>query len=161
MYLYTFIKFLHILGIVIGFGGVIFTAILAARSMKDAQLFKISPKVISFFSLAIWGAWILLFATGIFLENFWELKNIDLEAKSSVLFVKKIIVLVIAFHGVYVNLYLARKMKYFASRDNPFEEPGFKKFKIMGMISTSFSLALWSSAVILGVWLTAGLTLNE
>lgn len=160
MYLYTFIKSLHLLGVVVGFGGVVFTAMMAARSLKDEQLFKISPKIISLFSIVIWAGLVLLVATGVFLEEFWELRGVDLEKGSIALMVKKALVLLIAFHGFYVNLYLARKMKALAAEEHPFQSSGFKKFKILGMISTSTSLILWSAVIILGVWVTTGLMLK-
>ena len=159
MYLYTFIKSLHLLGMIAGFGGVVFTAVVAARSLKDEQLFKMSPKIISIFSFIIWGGLILLVVTGVFLEEFWELRGVELEKGSTALMVKKAIVLLIAFHGFYVNLYLARKMKALAAKDTPFQDPGFRKFKILGMISTSTSLILWSGAIILGIWVSANLML--
>lgn len=161
MYLYTFIKFLHLLGIIAGFGGVVFTAVVAARSLKDEQLFKISPKIISIFSFIIWGGLILLVVTGVFLEEFWELRGIELEKGSIALMIKKALALLIAFHGFYVNLYLARKMKSLAAEEHPFQSPGFRKFKILGMISTSISLILWSAVIILGAWVTTGLMLNN
>ena len=73
------------------------------------------------------------------------------------MFLKKILVVFIVFHGIYVNLYLTKKMRKFAELDNPFEAQGFKKFKILGIISTSTSLILWSSAVILGILMSSGL----
>lgn len=158
MYLYTILKFAHIFGLALGYGGVLFTALMSARSIKDESLFKAAAKFASFFSIFIWGAVILLASSGIMLENFWYKHGINIE-ENPLLEIKKAIVVLIVFHGIYVNLYLARKMKKFAELENPFSALGFKKFKILGIISACASLILWSSAVILGVWVAASIML--
>lgn len=158
MILYTILKFGHLLGFVLGYGGVLFTALMSARSLKDMNLFKAAAKITPIFSIFIWAGVILLALSGSMLESFWYKHGINLE-NDLVLEIKKAIVLLIVFHGIYVNVYLSRKMKKFAELENPFADPGFKKFKILGIISTSTSLILWSSAVILGVWVTASILL--
>ena len=152
MSFYVFIKFLHIFGLILGYGGVIFTALLSAKSIKDIGLFKATAKITPIFSFLIWTGLALLFVSGVWLENFWF-------SQEDIFFleVKKILVVFIVFHGIYVNLYLTKKMRKFAELDNPFEAQGFKKFKILGIISTSTSLILWSSAVILGILMSSGL----
>lgn len=158
MFLYFLIKFLHIFGLVLGYGGVVFTALLSAKSIKDARFFKAVSKITPTFSFLIWVGLFLLFVSGVWLEEFWEDKGYYfINGPVNILVAKKILVLFIVFHGIYVNLYLARKMKEFAELDNPFEAPGFKKFKILGIISASTSLILWSSAVILGIWASSKL----
>lgn len=154
MSLYLLIKFLHTLGSILGYGGVVFMALLLARSIKDVGFFKAVSKITPTFSFSIWAGLSLLFVSGVWLEEFWKDKGVNfIDSPMSILVVKKILVLFIVFHGIYVNLYLARKMKKFAEMDNPFESPGFKKFKILGIISTSVSLILWTSAIILGIWI--------
>lgn len=155
---YTILKAIHLLGFVLGYGGVLFTALMSARSIKDVSLFKAAAKITPIFSIFIWVGVILLALSGSALEGFWYKHGIDLE-KDFVLEIKKAIVLLIVIHGIYVNLYLSRKMKSFAEMENPFTAPGFNKFKILGIISTSTSLILWTSAVILGVWVTAKMLL--
>ena len=71
MSFYVFIKFLHILGLVLGYGGVIFTALLSAKSIKDIGLFKATAKITPIFSFSIWTGLALLFVSGVWLENFW------------------------------------------------------------------------------------------
>ena len=158
MIFYTILKFAHLFGLAIGYGGVLFTALMSARSLKDANLFKAASKFASFFSIFIWGGVILLVVSGVMLEDFWYKHGINIE-ENSILEIKKAIVILIVFHGIYVNLYLARKMKKFAELKDPFVAPGFKKFKILGIISASTSLILWSVAVILGVWVAASIIL--
>lgn len=155
MYLYTFLKFLHLVGLCLGYGGVLFAALLSARSIKNTDYFKAVAKIMPLISAVIWGGLILLAVSGEFLEDFWRMSGLNLGQKFPELMIKKILVAGIVLHGIYVNLYLGRKMSHFGQMEKPFEDPGFKKFKILGMISTSVSLTLWTVVVILGIWITA------
>lgn len=159
MYLYAFLKFLHLVGLSVGYGGVLFAALLSARSMKDSEYFKSVAKVMPFISMIMWGGLILLAASGVFLEDYWRTAGLNLGQKFPELMIKKILVLAIVLHGIYVNLYLGRKMAHFGQAEKPFEEAGFKKFKILGMIGASVSLTLWTVVVILGIWMTSKIIL--
>lgn len=156
---YIFLKFLHIFGLTLGFGGAIFSSVLCVRSLRDENLFKSAVKVMPVFSWLIWVGLFLLFVSGVLLENFWRAKGINLEANSAELGIKKGLALFIAFHGIYVNLYLVRKMRSLALLESPFTAPNFKRFKIFGTISAIISLTLWTVAIILGIWMTAKITL--
>lgn len=159
MYLYTFLKFLHLVGLCLGYGGVLFSALLSVRSIKNSEYFKSVAKIMPFISAVIWGGLILLAASGVFLEDYWRTAGISLGQKFPELMTKKILVTAIVLHGIYVNLYLGRKMSHFGQMEKPLEDLGFKKFKILGMISASVSLTLWTAAVILGIWITAKITI--
>lgn len=155
MYLYTFLKFLHLVGLCLGYGGVLFAALFSARSIKNADYFKAVAKIMPLISIVIWGGLILLAISGVFLEDYWRTAGMNLEQRFPGLMIKKILVAVIVFHGIYVNLYLGRKMAKLGESPSPFEDPGFKRFKILGIISTSISLTLWTTAVVIGIWITA------
>lgn len=159
MYLYSFVKFLHIIGLSVGYGGVLLAAMLSARGTMNESYFKAVSKIMPFISKVIWGGLILLFVSGAFLEETLEARDI-LGSGEAVIGIKKLLILLIVFHGIYVNLYLAKKMKILAEAEHPFAEPSFKKFKLLGIASTFVSLALWSVVVLLGVWATTGLVLK-
>lgn len=76
MSLYLLIKFLHILGFILGYGGVVFTALLSARSIKDVGFFKAVSKITPTFSFSIWAGLFLLFVSGAWLEEFWKDKGV-------------------------------------------------------------------------------------
>lgn len=161
MYLYTLLKFLHFLGLALGYGGVILAAVLSAKSVKNAEYFKAVAKVMPAISGAIWIGLILLAASGVFMEDFWRVKTgVALGQIFPILAVKKILVAAIALHGIYVNLYLGRKMAKLGQLSSPFEDPGFKRFKILGIISTSISLTLWTAVVVIGIWIMAKMILG-
>lgn len=161
MYLYTFLKFLHFLGLSLGYGGVLLVALLSVKSVKNAEYFKAVAKIMPAISAVIWGGLILLAVSGVFMEDFWRVKTgVALGQVFPMLAIKKILVAAIALHGIYVNLYLGRKMAKLGQLPSPFEDPGFKRFKILGIISTSISLALWTAVVVIGIWIMAKMILG-
>lgn len=159
MLFYIFLKFLHIFGLSLGYGGVLVVAILSARSLKNEDFFKSVAKVMPILSFVIWVGVVLLFASGVFLQSFLRSEGFDFKGDVWMLEVKKALLVIIVFHGIYVNLYLSRKMRYLADLINPFKDPEFKKFKILGVLSAFISLTLWTAAVILGIWATTKMIL--
>lgn len=151
---------MHLVGLCLGYGGVLFSVLLSAGSIKNSEHFKSVAKVMPFISMVIWGGLILLAVSGVFLEDYWRATGLVLGQKFPELMIKKILVAAIVLHGIYVNLYLGQKMSHFGQMEKPFEDIGFKKFKILGMISASISLTLWTAAVILGIWITAIMTIG-
>jgi len=137
----TVIIILHALCAAIGVGAATISDIMFFRFMKDGKIDRGETPVLDTLTKSIWFAIAGLILTGIFLF----MTNPELYAASSKFLVKVVIVGFIILNGIFLTLYLHKRMLYIN-----FLTPGNRTVKRLGFASGALSIVSWYVVFILG-----------
>lgn len=131
-----YILTVHLLGVVLGFGGAIFTDIIFARCLHKRSISDDELNIMKLLSHLIWVGLIILASSGALLFH----SNVDSYINSDAFLAKMTLVFILLLNGVFLNVYVTPSIKKVF--DPLLEDKGFSIRKI-AFASGAISISSW------------------
>ncbi|HMS22457.1 MAG TPA: hypothetical protein PKA38_01715 [Candidatus Levybacteria bacterium] len=138
---------IHIVGVVIGFGGAIVTDILFLKFIKDGKIVSYELNILATMSKIIWTGILLICISGLFIL----LSDIDRYTHSAKFLLKMFVVWVIVINGLFLNFVVTPKLPTINFRDVSHLGDKTKNIRKLVFVSGAISATSWWTVFILGM----------
>jgi len=141
----TIAVILHVIGTVLGAGGVTMNDLALLRAVGDGEQGVAYQKSAKIYSLVIWVGLVLLIATAIYfaVQNAWVMR-------SDKVLLKILIVALLTINGIMMNRFLTPVLEKLKKEDWEKRSEKLKDIVVAGIFPGALSITSWYAALILG-----------
>ena len=142
----------HLLGVVLGFGGALISDVLFIKFLKDLKIEDVELKILKTMSKIIWMGLLIIVISGVFLF----LSDIERYSVSAKFLVKMIVVGIIIVNGALLNFVVTPKLTQiqfgeFGEVGDIGDVQGIRNLRRLAFASGAVSMTSWWTAFILGL----------
>ncbi len=141
----------HVIGLVLGLGGAVFSDILLMRFLKDLRISKSELYILKTFSQIIWFGLAISIVSGIGLY----LPDAEGLNQSAKFIAKMTILLVVIVNGAGLNLFITPKLTSMPFGEISDKEKGLREIRRLSFAMAAISIISWLSVFILGMMRTS------
>jgi len=142
----SWIVWLHVVGLVLGLGGAVFSDILFMRFLKDLRISNSELNVLKIFSQIIWFGLAISIISGIGLY----LPDAEGLNQSPKFIAKMIILAIVIVNGLGLNLFITPKLTKIPFGKIPDKMNGLRDVRRLSFAMGAISIVSWFSVFILG-----------